>query len=283
VNQELDFGLSLRLAPAWLPGVASGLSEPLWNEGAGVGISRANYGTERWLTRSAEAPRRGLALSLSNGASVIIEAPLSRSIAERYRPFGLSLDEAPAPDPLGALVQRSYDLFAPAPGLGAALKTLVLVIHPLHAPPQIDISHSDPELPFSIFVSIPSGEDHAELRLAESILHEAMHLQLTLIERSQQLVGDSEARAFSPWQQQDRALSGLVHGLYVFVAIDEWLGHIERADFDRRSRDFAGKRRREISAEIEFVAGLAEAPGLTHEGTTFVRFLLERYGASSAR
>lgn len=108
-------------------------------------------------------------------------------------------------------------------GADAAVGTLVRSVHRV-APkaPGYDLSHSEPGLPFSVFVSIPAGEPSDAMRVAESLLHEAMHLQLTLIERHAPLI-TGEGEAYSPWQQCVRPIQGIVHGLYVFGAIDDWL------------------------------------------------------------
>lgn len=60
-----------------------------------------------------------------------------------------------------------------------------------------DVSHSTPVLPLSIFVSVPGADErHAELRLAESIIHEAMHLQLTFIESLSHSLSRPERQRF---------------------------------------------------------------------------------------
>lgn len=111
--------------------------------------------------------------------------------------------------------------------LGPLVPTVELLVRSIHIissrGPGYDCSHSEPTIPFSILVSVPLGERHAALRLAESILHEAMHLQLTLIEEDTDLVTSQVEESYSPWQQQLRPAQGLLHGLYVFAAIDDWL------------------------------------------------------------
>jgi hypothetical protein len=141
-----------------------------------------------------------------------------------------------------------------------------------------DISHTTPELPLSIFVSIPAAnERHAVLRLAESLIHEAMHLQLTLIETSVPLVRSTSATAFSPWKAEDRPVQGLMHGLYVFAVIHVALGVLMRAAPD--TRDYAEARRRDISAEVATMGD--GRPGLTSEGAALWDGLLSRFDHQS--
>jgi len=55
--------------------------------------------------------------------------------------------------------------------------------------------------------------------LAESIVHEALHLQLTLVESIEPLVAESPAGVlvFSPWKNELRSFHGFIHGVYVFA------------------------------------------------------------------
>ncbi|MBR0553746.1 HEXXH motif domain-containing protein [Sphingomonadaceae bacterium LXI357] len=169
---------------------------------------------------------------------------------------------------------------------GGTVTHLVRAIHVIEAPgPGYDISHSEPSIPFSIFVSVPVGERHGTLRLAESLLHEALHLQLTLLERHVPMVLDTAATGYSPWQQSQRPLSGLLHGLYVFAAIDQWLALLDAApSTSSEDRIYLTRRRAEIAEEIADVATLADAPSLTPTGHHLASWLLtsqERTGAPS--
>ena len=68
-----------------------------------------------------------------------------------------------------------------------------------------DVSYSDPSLPLSVFVSCPlPAERNRVERLAENIVHEALHLQLSLVESVQPLVIDDpdEEPVFSPWKEE---------------------------------------------------------------------------------
>ena len=129
------------------------------------------------------------------------------------------------------------------------LALLVRTVHLLEAPIGYDVSHSDPELPFSICISLPQpGESDGVARLAEAILHESMHLQLTMIELQVPLIADDLQSAYSPWKHEVRPISGLLHGLYVFAVIHQvcelWIGSQgERIRYSHR-------RRAEIEKEV---------------------------------
>jgi len=196
--------------------------------------------------------------------------------AVRSRFEGLVFATEPAPGTAAAIAQAVARL-APAAGVRAAVGALVRAVHVLAARPGYDCSHSDPGLPFSIFVSVPMGERDAELRLAESILHETMHLQLSLIERETPIVQGDAALLYSPWQDRARPVAGLVHGLYVFACILDWFDAIERAaSLAPGERDYFARRRADIRGEIGQVADLPQAAGLTPVGRVLSQWLIDR-------
>jgi HEXXH motif-containing protein len=134
----------------------------------------------------------------------------------------------------------------------------------LDAPFGYDVSHSDPELPFCIFISLPQpGEADAALRVAEAILHESMHLQLTMIELCVPLIARDLLGGYSPWKHEVRPVSGLLHGLYVFAVIHQICDLLLRArsEWERYGR----MRRTEIEKEVATLP--AHPRGLTSVGS----------------
>ena len=95
--------------------------------------------------------------------------------------------------------------------------------------PDSDVSFSLPHFPHSIFLSIPpSDNSDAVPRLAESIIHEVMHLQLSLVERIYPLTlhnADLE-HAYSPWLNIRRPIDGIIHGLFVFRALEDFWSQV---------------------------------------------------------
>ncbi|MGD9545558.1 MAG: HEXXH motif-containing putative peptide modification protein [Methylocystis sp.] len=194
---------------------------------------------------------------------------------QSYAALGLRFAGPPGV-PEETLLQQAWSYLSDVPDVGTAVFALVRAIHLLESPgPNYDISHSDPDLPCSIFLSLPVGEPHAALRAAESILHEAMHLQLTLLEAEVPVVQLSSSTLYSPWQRRQRPISGVVHGLYVFVAIEVYLSELLlQGDLPRDSASFALKRCREIAEEIEQAAVVAAHEDLTLFGRRFTEGLI---------
>lgn len=230
------------------------------------------YGSWSWLAGAPATETRPLG-SPDHGISIEL---LPHDGQRRYAPLDLKLaNRLPTADECALLV-RAIALLDVGAGLGEAVRALVRVIHLVEAKGLgFDCSHSDPELPFSIFVSIPLGENDAELRLAESILHEAMHLQLTLVNVESPLVRCDDVTGFSPWQRRERPLLGLVHGLFVFRAIDQWLERLgPQHPSDGSIPAYCHRRRTAIAAEIDMVRSIAGSSALTPSGAALVERLL---------
>ena len=111
-----------------------------------------------------------------------------------------------------------------APALFLSVRILLRSLHVLESPGKgYDVSFSLPCLPNSIFISIPQPSERDTIsRLTEAIVHEVLHLQLSLIERICPLVRNEAAQEFvySPWRDERRPLGGVIHGLFVFRGVE---------------------------------------------------------------
>ena len=132
---------------------------------------------------------------------------------------------------------------------------------------DVDVSYSDPSLPLSVFVSCPSPVERNRVeRLAENVVHEALHLQLSLVERVQPLVidGPDEEPVFSPWKDEWRTVRGLVHAVYVFGNLRcFWKGVASNRP---ESAAFAQARIRTIDTEMAGAVHLVRNRSLTAAG-----------------
>ena len=158
----------------------------------------------------------------------------------------VNLERFSAPETIEK-IDLAIDLIRVSPTLLDVISNLVKSVHIIQAEPGFDISFTDPELPFSIFISIPTDNKHSNLRLAESIIHEAMHLQLSIIEKEISLVHDDKSKFYSPWKKMLRPTSGIMHALYVFTAIKQWLEVVKNTP---EGYDYACYRIREIQEEL---------------------------------
>jgi len=136
------------------------------------------------------------------------------------------------------------------PGMASVVRGWVGQIHLLRAEPGYDTSHSEPIWQTRVFVSVPERTDQVgALRLAESIIHEAMHLQLTGYEAIEPMVADDKSTMASPWRTEKRPLQGVFHGLFVFSCLSAFFSRIG-GRLDEDGRRHLGVRLGEIREEI---------------------------------
>ena len=158
--------------------------------------------------------------SITDLSADLIErvTPIPPALAAELVARGLAGVEA-SPTSL-RLLSDAFSWIAQVRELALILLALVSEIHLIAAEPGYDVSHSEPRWRSSIFVSIPDrGDEIGALRLAESVVHETMHLQLTNREQLQQLVALKDGTTRSPWRDEDRPYQGVLHGLYVFSCL----------------------------------------------------------------
>lgn len=89
-----------------------------------------------------------------------------------------------------------------------------------NADPEKIVSFSDNSVPGALYVSISQGADMIDpYDLADSIIHEHRHQKLYLLERHAQLIEKTDQRVVSPWREDLRPPTGLLHAIFVFVEL----------------------------------------------------------------
>lgn len=180
-------------------------------------------------------------------------------------------------DDLKRLLIPAQDWLGAVPELERLVLHVVQNIHPLASEPGYDVSHSQPQWRKRIFVSCPErADDIGALRLAESVVHEAMHLHLTNEEEHAPLVAAPSGMAHSPWREADRPVQGVMHGLFVFACIHRFLSALTIAPLltDDADRYVAG-RLGTIDDEIGQIDLKELSHCLTHRGQAGVIFWIE--------
>jgi len=281
----IEESLTNRNCPLWFPDLSPKLARPAWELlRRDLGLTGRSYGTGRVLACDPTAPRNVVTrLSIpqqSNGQSshLLVEL-LGGSAARRYKKLGLSFLSADEIAEAGALgcIQDAMTTLALVPSLRDTVVQLVKVLHIVGSQGHdYDVSHSDPVVPFSVFLSAPQiRAPNGPLRVCESIVHEAMHLQLTLMERTVPLVMSNGSRYFSPWRGTFRSPSGILHALYVFRVIDTYLEQVLlRSSNCPAAMDHVRARRQTIAQETRQVINFRRCPDLTKFGNSLVQRLL---------
>ena len=267
----------------WFPEASPFIAAVVWREIAYHGFTPANYGTHRWLEKDPTVGRIHLArLDLGKSGECLIES-LPTSSRAPYEEAGLKFSKSFSTEGYLEVLQSALSLIAAVPSLYATVSQYLRSLHILEPPrADYDVSHSDPCVPFSIFVSVPPGDRKGRLRLAESIIHECMHLQLTIAEEVLPLVEAPEVRLFSPWRQTLRPVTGVLHGFYVFAVVHEVFRVLSlTGSLTSDESVFVSRRRRQITEEVRQVALLTSADELTDDGRFLVRYLNRCLGSPS--
>ncbi|HEX5262494.1 MAG TPA: HEXXH motif-containing putative peptide modification protein [Phenylobacterium sp.] len=206
---------------------------------------------------------------------LVVPAPID--ITAHVRASGLQLAEIRLTD--SGLFAKAAEAIAWAPSLAAIVATRVASVHLLQAEPGYDVSHSEPHWRDRIFVSIPDRSDEVgAMRLAEGIIHEALHLHLTELEAITPLVRDRTGRLASPWRLGPRSFGGVLHGAFVFVSLQAYFDAVT-APSESAVGVHLDQRRAEIADELSQVDLATLAAGLTDDGKAFLAYLLgERAG-----
>jgi len=271
--------------PSWLPT----LTEPLVNHRFAEllnrsGLTPAAYTTERFLlsdptfSQQNKAKLEPIPNTPYSKNAISIES-LDKRFCEKYILLGLKfhpLDNAGLPG-ISKFLSKVLEEICRVPSLAGSIQTLVRSVHILEPPDQnIDCSYSDPEIPFSIFVSVPKEEtENSSLRVAESLIHEAMHLQLTLMVRNISLLKADINKYHSPWLNTPRPANGILHGIYVFRVIYDYFGQLlENNLLEGPKAEHARNRRAEISDQLSSLRNFVDASELTSEGRVLTSNLL---------
>jgi hypothetical protein len=248
-----------------------------------IGLTPLNYGTARVLMGDANAPRN-VVTSLSTHlddkgfkATVPIEF-LPRDIALYYEDMGVSfytVQELTGTNVLSCF-EDAFSILKQVPTLLTTIATLVKSLHIIKPESDdYDISFSKPYIPFSIFVSVPQGNNSTRaLRVAEAVVHEAMHLQLTLIEKVVRLIDSANEKYFSPWREEFRTAQGVLHALYVFRVIDRFLEEFQTRSSSTGYSEYVQRRRCDITQQIREVESFEGCLDLSPLGRSFVNELL---------
>jgi HEXXH motif-containing protein len=240
-------------------------------------LTRESYSTERFLDGVSPDPNSGLGtIPLEKRLPLRMEAGspgVLRYCAQHALNLASDAETAKAID----LVQDALlEVIHPYPFLWSAVSQLVWCCHMVHAPgDEFDVSFSDPAIPFSVFISAPGRKDRRSvLRVAENLVHETMHLQLTLFELCCPLIDTASSWSmYSPWKRQERPAQGMLHGLYVFSVLRWMWGQISRRTQHEIDRAFAVRRVIEINEEISSIRALEDSPAFTESGSRFLQML----------
>ncbi len=272
----------------WFPELTANLVARAWESlQRDLGLKPDIYGTERVLSRNPSAPREIITYlktcpsTCPTARTISIEA-LTPACATQYQKQGVTFyspDEILRTTILSC-IEEALAIINQVPSLMRTVATLVRSLHVIKpADEDHDVSFSQPHVPFSIFVSVPEKRiENDALRVAEAIVHEAMHLQLTLVEQVVPLTTSISKKYYSPWRRENRNAKGMIHALYVFTVIDRFLAQTSWSIPQVELAEHLRKRRGEIDIQITSTESFQGSSELTMQGAHFVRTLIHSSG-----
>lgn len=162
------------------------------------------------------------------------------------------------------------------PALGAEIRTACRAIQfvrdPLAHPDKI-VSFSDNAVPGALYVSVLQGDQLIDpYDLADSLVHEHRHQKLYLLERIAPMTEPTEEKVASPWREDLRPPSGLLHAVFVFVELRRLWTYI-RDKGPARLHNRAINQLRETDGHLADAFRTLEACPLTSAGRALVEVL----------
>jgi len=158
---------------------------------------------------------------------------------------------------LAQMIGKSLEMIQTAdPSLASRFKRMIQWYVPISTPgPRTHDSMTVMGLQGVMFLS----EAYHDIRLAEAMVHEYYHNELNLLQESQSTHEEIADEVFySPWRPDSRPLGGLLHALYVFSGVANFIARAEQLPALAPYIPFLRNRRKEVISQVRL--GLAQVP-----------------------
>jgi len=268
-------------SPLWFPELTEDLVNYGWQQlYEKNGLQAANYSTEAVLNDGIDHSPMSLIISVKPSVKALPAFniyPMPDKVATLYADSGTKpyTTEILQNSTILQCLQEAFDILAEISTVYETVSHLVASLHILQPDDDdFDISYSLPNIPFSIFVSVPNKRmNNDAVRVAEGILHEAMHLQLTLIEQCMPLIVETDEKYFSPWKNEYRHPRGVLHAIYVFCVIKQFFGFLSERKIAKQCNQYLTSRCEVILSQLAEIDGFLNCSHLTQDGYYFSNLL----------
>lgn len=182
-------------------------------------------------------------------------------------------------------IQKALDLIGRYDkALLAELRTLctdIQLVRDRSAHPDKTVSFSDDSVPGALYVAPVTGQGDLDVsELADSIIHEHRHQKLYLLSRAVDLVASDRPLVRSPWREEPRPPSGVLHAAFVFTELQAfWAWAAQAAPQGMRPR--AGDEVETITSRLREGVAILGDTALTPAGRNLVSVLAARAGLSA--
>ena len=179
-----------------------------------------------------------------------------------------------------ALVHESFKIIESwRPALMDEIRVLdpdIQFIIDCDAHPDKAVSFSDNSTPGALYVSIRiSGRLIDSYLLADSIIHEHRHQKLYLLQQEVPLIEVDSPPVDSPWREDPRPPSGLLHAVFVFVHLYEYWQHLSLYGPSPKVRERARGELGVIDDRLLAAFPILRGTQLTGSGAELVDYLEE--------
>jgi uncharacterized protein len=153
----------------------------------------------------------------------------------------------------------------------------VQLIRDTDADPNKTVSFSDDSVPGALYVApIAGAREVGVFDLADSLIHEHRHQKLYLLGRIVDLVAADRPYVRSPWREELRPPSGVLHAVFVFVELRDfwkWASNFGPVSIRQHAIQEVETITRRLRDGFEILAGVY----LTPAGRSLVRILANRF------
>lgn len=229
-------------------------------------------------------PRPGSLADLANGAARLTAREMRWHPDDYWlrQPFddGRIVFEDGIADSARELALEAFELIGRwRPAMAAEMELLsrdVLFIRDLTAHPDKVVSFSDDSAPGALYCSVRRSDGLiSALDLADSLVHEHRHQKLYLLDRYVPVVLRDRPLVASPWREDPRPPSGLLHAVFVFVELLDFWRYVAGAE--------AGPDAQRGNEQVSIITGrlrsafaTLRAVALTEQGNRLVESLEAR-------
>ena len=156
--------------------------------------------------------------------------------------------------------------------MGQACRAIQFVRDPTAHPEKI-VSFSDNSVPGALYVSaVQGGRLIDPYDLADWLIHEHRHQKLYLLERFAAMINSTTALVVSPWREDLRPPSGLLHAIFVFIELRRFWIHV-RDSGPRRMHERAVNQLRDTDQHLAEAFNTLKTCPLTDVGRALAAVL----------
>ena len=193
-------------------------------------LSQSVFQRSKNETRLLQPCRDSLRVFYDRESICRVMSGVHHSLFEAYYIDSISLDKGLAQQVCLQIAEAVKLIESSAPEYAAEISEYVEWYVPLKFD-DIDTHHSftSAQLSGVVFLSLAKNT----VRMAEAIVHESGHMLLNMMTDVTPIVlNDDSETYYSPWRQDPRPISGLIHALFVFSRVHLFLSKTNGEKFD---------------------------------------------------